>query len=181
MDGFEYNKIIGAVLSALLIIFGGRVVRGIAWQKSKPAQPGWALPVTQLEPISKAGLPAEPFDPAHVIALLGKANPDNGRDIFRRCLPCHTIEKGGANRVGPNLWGIVNRPRAAQPGFPYSDAMKKRPGSWTFAELAKYLHDPKSDIPGNKMAFAGIKDNSDLADLLAYLRTLSDSPVSLTE
>jgi cytochrome c len=179
MDAFEYNKIVGAVLSALLVIFGGRTVRDIVWTEPKPAKPGWALPITEVEPSTKVAPPAPPFDPVQVIALLANANPDNGRDIFKRCLQCHTSEKGGPTRVGPNLWGIVGRPRAAQPGFPYSDAMKNHPGNWTFEELAKYLHDPKSDIPGNKMAFVGIKDNAELADLLAYLRTLSDAPAPL--
>ena len=90
-------------------------------------------------------------------------------------------DKGGRILTGPNLWGIVGRARAAMPGFPYSEAMKTHPGNWTFEELAKYLYDPKTDIPGNKMAFVGVKDNTDLADLLVYLRKLSDSPVPLPQ
>jgi cytochrome c len=116
-----------------------------------------------------------------VLPQISKASADNGKDTFKRCLQCHTPEKGGPNRVGPNLYGIVGRPRASHAGFPYSDAMKNHPGNWTFEELAKYLHDPKGDIPGNKMAFAGIKDNGELADVLAYLRTLADSPAALPQ
>jgi cytochrome c len=181
MDAFEYNKIAGAVLSALLVAFGGRTLRDLALQEPKPEKPGWVLPVTQTEPVGKAGPTTQLFDPAEVMALLAKASADNGRDVFKRCLQCHTAEKGAPHRVGPNLWGIVNRPRAAASGFPYSEAMKNHPGNWTFIELAKYLHDPKTDIAGNKMAFAGIKDNAELADLLAYLRTLSDSSAPLPE
>lgn len=181
MDAFEYNKIAGAVLSALLVIFGGRAVRDIAWQKPKPERPGWALPVTETEPGAKAAPPAGPFNPSQVIALLAKADPSSGQDVFKRCLSYHTSERGGPNRVGPNLWGIVGRPKAAVPAFSYSDAMKNQPGSWTYEELAKYLHDRKSDVPGNKMAFAGIKDDAELADLLAYLHTLSDTPAPLPE
>jgi cytochrome c len=180
MDAFEYNKIAGAVLSALLVAFGCRTLRDLALQEPKPEKPGWVLPVTQTEP-GKTGPTTQLFDPAEVMALLPKASADNGRDVFKRCLQCHTAEKGAPHRVGPNLWGIVNRPRAAASAFPYSEAMKNHPGNWTFIELAKYLHDPKTDIAGNKMAFAGIKDNAELADLLAYLRTLSDSPAPLPE
>jgi cytochrome c len=181
MDGFELNKIAGAVLSALLVISGGSVVRDMLWDKPKPEKPGWALPVTQLEPASRAGPAPAPFDPTQVVAMLPQADPDNGRDVFRRCLQCHTAEKDGPHRIGPNLWGVVDRAKAAQPGFPYSEALKSSPGNWTFVDLAKYLHDPKAEIPGTKMMFAGIKDKAELADLLAYLRSLSDSPSPLPD
>ena len=180
MDAFEVNKMAGAVLSALLVMFAGSAVLNIVFKKNKPEKPGWALPVTEVAPAAPTAAPAA-FDAAQVLAQLSKASPDNGRDTFKRCLQCHTSDKDGPNRVGPNLWAIVGRARAARPGFPYSEAMKSHPGSWTFEELAKYLHDPKADIPGNKMAFAGIKDNAELADLLVYLRSLADSPAPLPQ
>ena len=179
MDAFEVNKTVGAVLSALLLIFGSKTLLDIVYKEHKPEKAGWALPITEVAAPSKE--PAAAFDPAPVLAALPKANAQAGQDTFKKCMQCHTPDKGGRNLVGPNLYGIVGRERAKQPGFAYSDAMKKHPGSWTFEELAKYLHDPKADIPGNKMAFAGVKDNAELADLLAYLRTLSDSPAPLPQ
>jgi cytochrome c len=116
-----------------------------------------------------------------VVALLPKASAENGKDLFKRCLQCHTPEKGGPNRVGPNLWGVVGRKSGAHAGFPYSEAMKTHNADWSWQELATYLHDPKAAIPGNKMAFAGIKDNAELGDLIVYLRTLSDSPQPLPQ
>ncbi len=77
------------------------------------------------------------------------------------------------------MWGLVGRPIGSHAGFNYSEAVKTKGGEWTYDHLANYVHDPKSYIPGNKMAFAGVKDNADLADLLAYLRTLSDNPAPL--
>jgi cytochrome c len=177
MDAFEVNKTVGAALAALLVIFGSKTTLDIVYREHKPEKPGWALPVTEVTAASKE--PAAPFDAAPVLALLSKANPDGGQDVFKKCLQCHTPDKGGRNLVGPNLYGIVGRARAAQPGFAYSEAMKKHPGNWTFEELAKYLHDPKADIPGNKMAFAGVRDNAELADLLVYLRKLADTPAPL--
>lgn len=179
MDAFEVNKTIGAVLSALLVIFASKTLLDIAQREHKPAKPGWALPITEVVAPSKE--PAAPFDPAQVIALLPKASPENGQDTFKKCMQCHTNDKGGRILTGPNLYGIVGRARATMAGFPYSEAMKSHPGNWTFEELAKYLHDPKADIPGNKMAFAGVKENADLADLLVYLRKLSDSPAPLPQ
>ena len=113
-----------------------------------------------------------------MLALLPKASADNGQDTFKKCLACHTPDKGGRNLVGPNLWGVVGRKIAQAPGFAYSDAMKSHPGEWTWEELAKYLHDPAGAIPGNKMPFPGVKDNAELADLLAYMRKLSDTPAA---
>ena len=179
MDAFEVNKTVGAALAALLVIFGSKTMLDILYKEHKPAKPGWALPITEVATATKA--PAAPFDVAKVIELLPKASPESGQDSFKKCLQCHTADKGGRNLTGPNLYGIVGRARATQAGFPYSEAMKTHPGDWSFQELAKYLHDPKADIPGNKMAFVGVKDNAELADLLVYLRKLSDNPPPLPQ
>ena len=179
MDAFEVNKTIGAVLAALLVIFGSKTMLDIVYKEHKPAKPGWALPITEVVAAAKG--PVTPFDFAKVIELLPKASPDNGQDSFKKCLQCHTADKGGRTLTGPNLYGIVGRARATVAGFPYSEAMKTHPGNWSFEELAKYLHDPKGDIPGNKMAFVGVKDNAELADLLVYLRKLADSPAPLPQ
>lgn len=179
MDGFELNKIAGAVLTAMLVIAGGKTAMDIALQKHKPEKAGWALPITEVKP--KSSEPEVAFEPKAVLAMLPKASPDNGRDVFKRCLACHTPDKGGRNLVGPNLWGVVGRKIAEAPGFNFSEAMKNHPGAWNWEELAKYLHSPQQTVPGNRMQFPGVKDNTDLADLLAYLRTLADTPQALPQ
>lgn len=180
MDGFEFNKVAGAVLSALLVIFGGRTLVDIALREHPPEKPGWALPIT--EPASAAPTKeAAPFDAKQVLELIAKANADAGQDVFKRCTQCHTPQKGGPNLVGPNLWGVVGREVGKHAGFPYSEAMKTHGGSWTWDQLANYVHDPKAAVPGNKMAFPGIKDNAQLADLLGYLRKLNDNPPALPQ
>lgn len=178
MDAFEVNKIAGAALTALLVIFGSKTVLDIVYKEHKPEKPGWALPITEA-PTSTSMAQVVAFDPAQVIELLPKANADGGQDVFKRCLQCHTPDKGGRNLVGPNLWGVIGRKVGQAAGFPYSDAMKTHGGEWSWLELAKYLHDPKAAVPGNKMAFAGIKDSAELADLLVYMRKLADSPPAL--
>jgi cytochrome c len=178
MDGFEFNKIAGAVLSAMLVMAAGSTVLDIATSRHGHVKPGWELPVTEAKhaPVGQA----EPaFDPAAVLALLPKASADAGADTFKKCLACHTPHKGDRNLVGPNLWGIVGRKVASAPGFAYSEAMKTHGGEWTWERLAKYLHKPADEVPGNKMLFPGVPDNTDLADLLAYLRKLSDNPPAL--
>lgn len=177
MDAFEVNKTAGAVLAALLAIFASKTVLDIAYKEHKPEKPGWALPITEAPPTAKEA--AAPFEAAKVVELLPKANPDGGQDSFKKCLSCHTPQKGGPNGTGPNLWGVVGRKPGSHAGFPYSDAMKGKGGEWNWEALATYLHDPKTAIPGNKMAFPGIKDNVELADVLAYMRKLSDTPAPL--
>ena len=179
MDGFEFNKIAGAVLSAMLVMAGGRVLLDMALPHHAPEKPGWALPVTEAK--AKTAAPEPAFEVASVLGLLPKANADAGADVFKKCLACHTPNKGDKNLVGPNLWGVVGRKVASAAGFEarYSDAMKGFSGEWTWDRLAKYLHKPAEAVPGNKMVFAGVPDNSDLADLLVYLRKLSDNPAPL--
>ncbi len=174
MDGFEFNKIAGAVLTALLVIAGGKTVIDIALPKHKVEKAGWALPVTEGK--KKETEAPKPFDVASVLALVPKGSPDNGQDVFRKCLTCHTPEKGGPTRVGPNLWGIVGRKVATVSGFDYSPAMKKQGGNWNWERLAKYLHKPVEAVPDTKMVFEGVKDETDLADLLVYLGKLGDTP-----
>ena len=116
-----------------------------------------------------------------LVELMKMGNAEAGKDVFKKCAACHTADKGGSNKVGPNLYGVVSRDIGKHEGFAYSDAMKGKGGKWDFATLRSYLHDPKGAIPGNKMVFAGIKDDTDLGALLLYLRTLSDSPAPLPQ
>ena len=146
----------------------------------KPAKPGYELPVqttTAAETSQPAAAAGVNFQ--EIAGLLQNASPEAGQAAFKRCSTCHTPEKGGRNMTGPNLWGIVGRPKGSQEGFNYSAAMKEKGGEWTYEDLANFIHNPRAFIPGNKMAFAGIRDNAEIADLLAYLRTLSDNPPPL--
>lgn len=176
MNSFELNKIAGGVLAALLLMFGSRTLLDVFASEHKPEKAGWALPVTEGPAASGPAAPAAAFNVAEVMGLVSKASADSGKDVAKRCLQCHTVDKGGKNLVGPNLYGLVNRKVAGHEGFSYSDALKKHGGDWSWDKLAEYLHDPKAAAPGNKMAFNGIKDNVELADLLAYLGKLSDTP-----
>jgi cytochrome c len=185
IDEFEFIKIAGAVLSALLLIFGTRTIIDMNVGHT-PEKPGFTLPA----PTATAGGGAATAEAApaketpdeaakKVLALLPKANAENGKAIFKKCHSCHVAEKGKKPTVGPNLWDVVNRERASYPGFAYSDAMKSKGGKWSFEELARFIHSPKTYIPGTKMVFAGLPSESDEADVIAYLATLADTPVPL--
>lgn len=186
MDSFELTKIAGGVLLALLVIVAPKTFIEIAHhgRDSAVTTGGYTIPVSA-EGASSGGseggaaAPAA-FDPAQVVALLPTANPENGQGTFKKCLACHTAEKGAASKAGPNLWGVLGRNHGVQPDFGgYSEAMKAKEGPWTYTELAAFVHKPKAYLPGTKMLFAGVADTQDLADLIAYIRTLSDSPEPL--
>lgn len=118
--------------------------------------------------------PEPAFDVYDVVALLPKADPLAGASVFRRCGVCHTDQKGELNKIGPNLWGIIGRKKGAHPGFRYSAAMKAEGGTWSAISLAEYLHNPRRRLPGTTMAFGGLSRPDDIANIIGYLRTLSD-------
>ncbi len=120
------------------------------------------------------------FDSKLVLAALATAKPDEGKATAKKCLACHVVDKGAASKVAPSLWGIVNRPKASQADYPgYSEALKAKGGAWSYADLAQFLHKPKGYVAGTKMVFNGIPEAADIANVIAYLRTLSDAPAAL--
>lgn len=155
-----------------------------AVQRSWPAglsQPGdAALARGYMANIEQAVLPAPAAGAAAATAaapvdlgtLLASADAERGRGTSKLCASCHTFDQGGANRVGPNLWGVVGSDVGSKGGFAYSPAIAGHPGAWTYEELDRYLASPTRAIPGNRMAFNGIRNPRDRANLLAYLATL---------
>ncbi len=115
-------------------------------------------------------------DVAHVSSLLRTADVARGQRLAVQCKACHVLEKDGGHKVGPNLWNVVGRRQAAAPGFRYSKALQALDGFWSFEALNAFLANPRRFAPGNRMAFAGLPHVRDRADLIAYLRTLSDAP-----
>ena len=183
MDSFEFTKVAAAVLSALLLIFGAKTALEIAGVgRHHDITGGFTLPAATPEAAAPAdaGKPAPAaFDPAAVVAMIKTAKPEDATGTFKKCAGCHSSEKGAANKVGPDLWGLVGRPKASAAGFSYSEGMKSKGGNWSYADLAQFIHSPKTFVPGTKMLFTGVTDPTDLANLIAYLRTLSDSPQPL--
>ena len=175
MNSFELNKVLGAILGTCLIMLALNIAAGALFAPEKPAKPGYVIAVKQ----EGAEKPAAPAPEQPIEALLASASVERGQQIAKQCQACHTFEKGGPNRVGPNLWGIVDRPRASHPGFNYSASMKAKGGNWTFDELNKFLSHPQGYIPGTAMTFAGLSRETQRADVIDYLHTLADNPVPL--
>ncbi|MDI9348758.1 MAG: cytochrome c family protein [Candidatus Symbiobacter sp.] len=115
-----------------------------------------------------------------VMPLLAKASGSNGENVAKKCMACHTIAKGGPNRVGPNLWGALGRPAASVEGYSYSSALQGQKGKvWDFERMNHFLAAPQKFVPGTKMAFVGIAKAEDRADIIVYLRSMSDSPMPM--
>lgn len=183
MDSFELTKIAGGVLLALLLIFVPKVLIQ-ELSHHGPVTGGYELPAPEGGATADAGAPAAPkgFYPAEVLALLPEASADNGKASFKACAACHSVDKGAASKAGPNLWGVIGRDYGSVGDFGgYSDGMKAKEGSWTYEALAGFLHAPRQWLPGTRMIYNGIADNATLADVIAYVRTLADSPAPLPE
>jgi len=176
MNSFELNKILGAILGTCLITLALSIGAGSIFVPEKPAKAGYAIAVKEAAADKTAA--KEPEQPIEV--LLAKASVEKGQATAKQCQACHTFEKGGPNRVGPNLWNIVGDERGKdRGGFNFSAAMKAKGGEWTYEELNKFLKDPRSYIPGTAMTFAGLSRDSQRADVIDFLHTLSDSPKPL--
>ena len=181
MDSFELNKLIGAFLAVVFVVFSVGIVSDTIFSTHAPETPGYAIEVAE-----DAGAGAGPVEEGPSIAeLLQDADVAAGQQAFRPCAACHTPDEGGANKVGPNLYGVVGRPIASHEGFSYSAAMREfsQGGSvvWDYDHLSEFLKSPRNYVAGTSMAFAGIRNPQQEANLIAYLRTLSRDPLPLPE
>jgi cytochrome c len=177
MNSFELNKILGAILGTCLITLALNIGAGAIFAPEKPVKPGYAIAVKAVGEGEKA--PAKEKEPPMEV-MMASASVEKGKATAKQCQACHTFEKGGPNRVGPNLWNIVGSPRGEdRGGFNFSAAMKAKGGTWTFGELYAFLANPRGYIPGTNMTFAGLSRGQQRADVIDFLNTLSDSPLPL--
>ena len=173
MNSFELNKVLGAILATCLILLALNIGEGALFAPDKVTKPGYNIAVKEAGG-EKAGAPAAAEEPME--AMLASASVEKGQATAKQCGACHTFEKGGPNRVGPNLYGVVGRAKASEAGFNYSAAMKAKGGNWSFSELYAFLANPRGYVAGTNMTFAGLSRGQQRADVIDYLNTLSDSP-----
>jgi cytochrome c len=177
MNSFEFNKIAGAILGTLLLVFGLKSLAGALYHAEKPEKPGMAIEVAD------SGAPAEAAPVVEIVPIavrLASADAAKGQALAKACAACHVLDASNTNKVGPGLWDVVDRQIAHHEGFSYSEALaSKNNEAWTYEALDHFILKPKEFAPGTKMGYAGLKDDAKRADLIAYLRTLSDAPKDL--
>ena len=181
MSSFEFNKILAAIILALVVVgiiskIGNVIVNS---NKIELKETAYKIEIPKEEvstTIASATTSAE-IEP--ILTLLVTASLENGEKVYKKCGACHNYKKNSKAKIGPNLWNIINRSKANDEGFAYSKALAEFGGIWTYEELNNFLYKPKEYIKGTKMNFAGLKNAEDRADLILWLRQQSDNPVSL--
>ena len=176
MNSFELNKVLGALLGTCLVLVAMRIAAGEIFTPERPAKPGYEIAVKEEAPAGGAAT-APPAVP--IATLLASASSQRGAEVARQCQACHNFQEGQGPKIGPDLYNIVGRKIASTSGFNYSAALKSKNGSWDFEALNTWLTKPNSFAPGTAMTFAGITNDKQRADVIAYLDTLSPSPVPL--
>jgi len=176
MWGKGTNNVMGAVLVALWLLWGVNALGNFLIPHVEPAE-SEGTETAAATPAPKA--PAAPVEPLPV--RLASADIEKGKTVAKKCVSCHTFEKGQPAKVGPNLFNVFGGPHAHMEGFAYSDAMKKKEGPWTAEDLDAFLTKPSAYAPGTKMAFAGLPKPEDRAAIIKYLNSLSDAPKPLPQ
>src|SRR5262249_20571328 len=169
MNPFEMNKILGAILGCCLGLVALNIASGAVFAPAKLAKPGYEIKVPEHGAGDQGGKEPAAAPDQPIGQLLASADVSRGQSSAQKCAACHTFNKGGQAAVGPNLWGVVGRDKASQPGFNYSAAMKSQQGKWTLDDLNHFITNPRAAVPGTAMTFAGLPRGAERADVLAYL------------
>ena len=178
MDSFELNKIIAAILMVALLAIGIGKISNLIFHVEKPETPGYIVEVEQATTVSSS-TETTVEEKIDIVALMAMGDLASGEKIFKKCAACHSIVKGGKNKIGPALYNVVERKVGEIVDYKYSKALADYDKNWTFEELNGFLKKPAKYIKGTKMAYAGLRKEKDRASVIKYLNQNSDNPVPL--
>ena len=178
MDSFELNKIIAAILMVALLVIGLGKFADTVFHVKQPKNPGYQVEV-ESQLTSNTSQAAEIVDKIDIAAIMALGDAVSGEKIFKKCAACHSINKGGKNKIGPALYNVVGRTVGGLDGYKYSKALASYGKEWTFGELNGFLQKPASYMKGTKMSYAGLRKEKDRASIIKYLNQKSDNPKPL--
>ena len=174
MNGFEINKIIAALIFTVLVVFGIGKISDIIFNVEKPSQAAYVVEAPTIQTTTSASSESGSVD---IKALLAMGTLEHGKKVFKKCTACHVVAKGGKNKIGPVLYGVLGRQSAAISDYKYSKALLAHGKKWSYGEMNAYLLKPQAHIKGTKMAFAGLKSEKDRASVILYMNSFSDNPL----
>ena len=178
MDSFELNKIIAAILMVALLVIGLGKIADVAFHVKKPKNPGYVVE-GQVQLASSTSEASEVLEKIDIVAVMAQGDVTSGKKIFKKCAACHSINKGGANKIGPALYNVVGRKVGYVTDYKYSKTLASYDKEWTFEELNGFLIKPATYLKGTKMSYAGLRKETDRASIIKYLNQNSDSPKTL--
>tara|TARA_B100000686_G_scaffold118955_1_gene126099 strand:- start:37 stop:567 length:531 start_codon:yes stop_codon:yes gene_type:complete len=174
------NKIIVSIVFAIILLVGINKIADSIFYVEKPEKSAYQVAnVTTVANTTNSEISSENSGSEDIMALFASASAADGAKVFKKCAACHSISQGGANKIGPALWGVLGRKAGSVSGYKYSKAMAAYGKSWSFEEMNGFLIKPKDWIKGTKMAFAGLKNAKDRAAVILYMNENTDSPLPL--
>ena len=178
MDSFELNKIIAAILMVALLVIGLGKIADVAFHVKKPKNPGYKVE-GQIQLASSSSDATEVVEKIDIVAVMAQGDVTNGEKIFKKCAACHSINKGGKNKIGPALYNVVGRKVGDVADYKYSKTLASYDKAWTFEELNGFLIKPTVYLKGTKMSYAGLRKEADRASIIKYLNQNGDNPKAL--
>ena len=178
MDSFELNKIIAAVLMVALLVIGLGKIADVAFEVKKPTNPGYKVE-GQVQLASSSSSATKVIEKIDIATVMAQGDVTNGEKIFKKCAACHSINKGGPNKIGPALYNVVGRKVGGVASYKYSKALASYGKKWSFEELNGFLIKPAKYLKGTKMSYAGLRKETDRASVIKYLNKSSDNPKML--
>ena len=174
------NKIIVSIVFAIILVLGINKVTDVIFYVEKPEKSAYQVAsVTTVASTTSAETDSVSSESGNIMALFASVSAAEGAKVFKKCAACHSIAEGGANKIGPALWGVLGRPAGSVPGYKYSKAMAAHGKNWSFEEMNGFLAKPKDWIKGTKMSFAGLKKAEDRAAVILYMNENTNSPLQL--
>ena len=171
------NKIIVSIVFAIILVLGINKIADLIFYVENPEKS--AYQVANVTTIANTTTSETSSETGNIMALFASTSAADGAKVFKKCAACHSIAQGGANKIGPALWGVLGRKSGSASGYKYSKAMAAHGKNWSFEEMNGFLIKPKEWIKGTKMSFAGLKNAKDRAAVILYMNENTDSPLPL--